>query len=78
MLNRENTKWNGGGIIDSQRVISYNFNEQERPGGLKVRVKVRVVSGKTAAAIDARQAEAIRELLRWVRQQRREQEPPSR
>jgi hypothetical protein len=62
-------------IMDGSRITGYNFNEQERPGGLKVRVKVRIVKGKTAAAIDARQAEAIRELLRWVRQQRQQERP---
>jgi hypothetical protein len=59
------------------RIISYNFSEDERPDGLKIRFKVRIVSGKAAAAIDAAQAQAIRELLSWVRQQRMQQ-PPSR
>jgi hypothetical protein len=66
---------NPSGIMDGSRIISYNLNEQERPGGLKVRVKVRIVKGKTAAATDAQQAEAIRELLLWVRQQRQHQRP---
>jgi len=48
------------------RIISYNLNEDQRPGGLKVRFKIRVETGKKAAALNARQAEAIRELLRWV------------
>jgi hypothetical protein len=60
------------------RIISYNMNEDERPDGLKIRFKVRIVSGKAAAAIDARQAQAIRELLAWVRQQRTQPEPPNR
>ena len=51
-------------------IISYNLNEEERPGGMKVRFKVRVVTGRKAAALDARQAEAIRELLSWVQQHR--------
>lgn len=63
--------------IDSGRIISYNLNEEERPGGIKVRFKIQVVTGKRAAAIDERQAEAIRELLIWTRQQRTQQ-PPSR
>ena len=58
------------------RIISYNFNEDERPGGMKVRAKIRVVSGKQAEAVAAAQAEAIRELLIWVRQQRRKQQEP--
>ncbi len=41
------------------------------PGGIKVRWKVRVVTGPQAARYDARQAEAIREALTWaVRHQR--------
>ena len=38
---------------------------------MKVRAKIRIVSGKQAEAVAAAQAEAIRELLIWVRQQRR-------
>ena len=40
---------------------------------MKVRAKIRIVSGKQAEAVIAAQAEAIRELLIWVRQQRRQQ-----
>ena len=58
--------------MDGARIISYNFNEDERPGGMKVRAKIRIVSGKQAEAVAAAQAEAIRELLIWVRQQRRQ------
>ena len=57
--------------MDGARIISYNFNEDERPGGMKVRAKIRIVSGKQADAVIAAQAEAIRELLIWVRLQRR-------
>ncbi len=39
---------------------------------MKVRAKIRIVSGKQAEAVAAAQAEAIRELLIWVRQQRRQ------
>jgi hypothetical protein len=63
---------NPGSIMDGARIISYNFNEDERPGGMKVRAKIRVVSGKQAEAVLAAQVEAIRELLIWVRQQRRQ------
>ena len=59
-----------------QRIISYNLKEEERPGELKIRFKVRITGGKTAAATDARQAEAIREFLTWVAQQE-PQSPPS-
>ena len=58
-----------------EQVISYNIDEGERPDGLKVRFKVTIVTGKHAAALDARQAEAIRELLSWTRQHRTQ--PPS-
>jgi len=40
---------------------------------MKVRAKIRIVSGKQAEAVATAQAEAIRELLIWVRQQRRQQ-----
>ena len=40
---------------------------------MKVRFKIRVETGKKAAEIDARQAEAIRELLEWSRQHRTRQ-----
>ena len=66
-----------GSEIDSGRIINYNLNEDERPGGIKVRFKIQVVTGKRAAALDERQADAIRELLIWTRQQRTGQ-PPSR
>ena len=37
---------------------------------MKVRFKVRVETGKKAAALNAQQAEAIKELLEWARQHR--------
>jgi hypothetical protein len=49
-----------------EQVISYNLDEAERPGGLKVRFKVTIATGKKAAALDARQAEAVRRLLEWT------------
>jgi hypothetical protein len=61
-----------------KQVISYNIDEGERPDGLKVRFKVTIVTGKHAAALDARQAEVIRELLSWTRQHRTLHSPPSR
>ena len=59
---------NSPGIVNGPRVISYNLNEGERPGGLKVRFKIRVETGRKAAALNAQQAEAIKELLQWARQ----------
>ena len=56
--------------MDGARIISYNFNEGERPGGIKVRAKIRVADRRAAATLDAAQAEAIRELLLWSQQQR--------
>ena len=61
--------------IDSGRVISYNLSEGERPGGMKVRYKITIVSGPRAKEIDARQAQVIREVLEWSRQHRQQQEP---
>jgi hypothetical protein len=57
------------GILNNVRVINYNIPEGERPGGIKVRFKIRVVTGKRAKEIDARQARAILEVLQWQRQQ---------
>jgi len=49
-------------------VISYNVPEGDRPDGMKVRIKLRVATGKRAKEIDARQAKAIMEVLQWLRQ----------
>ena len=62
---------NRDGIIDSGRVISYNLSEGERPGGMKVRYKIQIVTGPRAKEIDARQAQAIREILEWSRKHRK-------
>jgi len=35
---------------------------------MKVRFKIRVEKGRKAAALNAQQAEAIKELLQWARQ----------
>ena len=61
---------NSPGIMEGPRIISYNLREGERPGGMKVRFKIRVETGRKAAALNAQQAEAIKELLLWVRQHR--------
>ena len=70
---RENHHGNSSGIPQNGRVISYNVAEGERPGGIKVRFKIRIATGKRATEIDARQAKAIMEVLQWQRQHR----PPS-
>ena len=60
---------NTPGIAANGRLISYNVNEDQRPGGIKVRFKIRIATGKRAKEIDARQAKAIMEVLQWQRQQ---------
>ncbi|HLK72780.1 MAG TPA: hypothetical protein VKU77_03930 [Streptosporangiaceae bacterium] len=66
--NPGNTTVNTPEIGDNVHVISYNVAEGQRPGGIKVRFKIRVVTGKRAREIDARQARAIMEVLQWHRQ----------
>ncbi len=56
--------------IVSEQIISYNLDEAERPAGLKVRFKIKILTGKQAALADERQAEAIRGLLQWVTEHR--------
>ena len=65
---REEHNSNLPGIIEYPRIISYNLNEDQRPGGMKVRFKIRIETGKKAAALNAQQAAAIKELLLWARQ----------
>ena len=60
--------------IDFPVIISYNLREDERPDGIKVRFKVRVETGRKAAVAEARQAEAMKELLLWARQHRTRQQ----
>ncbi len=52
--------------IPNGTIFAYNLDEGKTPGGLKVRWKIRVVSGPEAARWDERQAEAIKELLQWA------------
>jgi len=52
--------------IPSGTIFSYNLDDSKTPGGLKVRWKIRVVTGPEAARWDERQAEAIKELLEWA------------
>lgn len=54
------------------RIISYNLSEGERPAGLKVRYKVKVISGPGAKALDAAQARVLREVLEWSQQHRQQ------
>jgi hypothetical protein len=55
--------------------VAYNMEEGERPGGLKVRFKVAIVTGGKARELDARQAEAIRRLLQWAQQNQHSPHP---
>jgi hypothetical protein len=57
--------------IPESTIYSYNLDDSKTPGGIKVRWKVRVVTGPAAARYDARQNEAIRELLQWACQHQR-------
>ena len=57
--------------IPDSTIYTYNMDDSKTPGGLKVRWKVRVITGPAAAAYDARQNAAIRELLQWACQQPR-------
>jgi hypothetical protein len=57
--------------IPNGTIYSYNLNDRETPGGLKVRWKVRVATGAEGARWDARQAQAIKELLQWAQRHQR-------
>lgn len=58
--------------IPGDDYLSYYRDGMENVGGLKVKWKIRVVTGPEATRLDARQARAIRELLQWAtRHQRR-------
>jgi hypothetical protein len=51
--------------------LSYYRDGIGNVGGLKVKWKIRVVTGPEAARLDARQTRAIRELLQWATQHQR-------
>ena len=57
--------------IPNGTIFSYNLNDSKTPGGLKVRWKIRVATGAEGARWDARQAEAIKELLQWAQRHQR-------
>jgi hypothetical protein len=57
--------------IPNGTIYSYNLDDSKTPGGLKVRWKIRVATGPEAGRWDARQADAIKELLTWASQQHR-------
>ena len=45
------------------------------PGGLKVRFKIKIATGREARELDARQAEAIWRLLQWAQQNKHSPDP---
>lgn len=53
--------------IPSGIIYSYNLDNSQTPGGLRVRYKIRVVTGPEADRHEARLAEALREALIWTR-----------
>ena len=53
--------------IPNGTIFAYNVDEDDTAGGMKVRWKIRVANGPEAARAEARQAEAIREALTWLR-----------
>jgi hypothetical protein len=50
-----------------QAIFSYYRDGMGNVGGLKVKWTIRVIGGPAAARWDARQAEALREALEWIR-----------
>ncbi len=61
--------------IPGPHIIAYNLREEERPGGIMVRWKWRVETGKKAQALDARQADVIRRILQWQYDRKHTQTP---
>jgi hypothetical protein len=60
---------NSTDTIPETTIYSYNLDDTETPGGIKVRWKIRVVTGPAAARYDTRQNAAIMELLQWATRQ---------
>ena len=61
--------------IPGPAIIAYNLREEERPGGIKVRWKWRIGTGRKAATLDTRQAEVIRRILQWQYDRKHKPEP---
>jgi hypothetical protein len=57
--------------IPNGTIFAYNLDDTKTPGGLKVRFKIRVATGPEGVRWDARQAEAIKELLQWASRHQR-------
>jgi hypothetical protein len=56
--------------IPESGMVAYNLREGERPGGMKVRYKIKIETEQKARELDEQQAEVIRELLKWAHQYR--------
>jgi len=63
--------------IPNGTIFAYNLDDRKTPGGLKVRWKIRVATGPEGTRWDARQAEAIKELLQWAQRHQRSTTPAS-
>jgi hypothetical protein len=61
--------------IPNGTIFAYNLDDSKTPGGLKVRWKIRVAAGAEGTLWDARQAEAIKELLQWAQRHQRSTTP---
>jgi hypothetical protein len=70
----ENQPDNAAPLIPESGIIAYNLREGERPDGMKVRYKIKIVTGPKARELDQQHAEIIRDLLIWARQYRAGQE----
>jgi hypothetical protein len=57
--------------IPEVAIYVYNMDDSKTPGRLKVRWKVRVITGPAATGYDTHQNAAIRELLTWACQHQR-------
>lgn len=53
--------------IPNGTIYAYNLDDSETPGGLKVRFKVRVVTGPEADRHEARLNQALIGALQWTR-----------
>jgi hypothetical protein len=60
-------------VFGIERIISYNEDGLEMADGIKVRYKLRVVTGARARAVEQAQAQVIKEVLEWSRQHRQRQ-----
>ena len=61
-------------LIPESGIIAYNLREGERPDGMKVRYKIKIVTGPKARELDEQHADIIWDLLRWARRYRAGQE----